>query len=418
MKHFLLILFFLISLISIAQKSIVSNIEFIGNKKIKSTFLTKIISTKKGDLFNKTIAKQDLITLMRLPSISEALFTTTPTDNGYVIRFKIKEKITTIPGANFYTTNNDEFAYRLSFYEFNFLGKNITLGGFYQKDIFDSFGANFRAPFLFNKKLGISFNYLNLTTQEPVFLDTTTLQYKYNNTGYEITSLYQFTIKHRTELGFSLFNESYEYLEGDINGEVPLTFDVNKFQIKLKYEYNNTKTKNHYVTGFKNISNIQQIISSNAILPNFIIGWNDFLYYKRIAQKGNFATRIRLGLATNDPSPFAPFAVDNNINIRGVGNIIDRGTGVVVTNIEHRHTVYEKGWFVLQSNVFLDAGSWRTPKGDFSDFVDRANFRIYPGAGLRFIHKKIYNAVFRIDYGYGLTDKATQGLVFGIGQYF
>jgi hypothetical protein len=34
---------------------------------------------------------------------------------------------------------------------------------------------------------------------------------------------------------------------------------------------------------------------------------------------------------------------------------------------------------------------------------------------VRFIHKKIFNAIFRIDYGYGVTKDATQGLVFGIG---
>ncbi|TYA84607.1 outer membrane protein assembly factor, partial [Seonamhaeicola marinus] len=46
------------------------------------------------------------------------------------------------------------------------------------------------------------------------------------------------------------------------------------------------------------------------------------------------------------------------------------------------------------------------------------NLKIYSGLGLRFIHKKIFNAIFRIDYGLGLTENASQGLVFGIGQYF
>jgi hypothetical protein len=37
---------------------------------------------------------------------------------------------------------------------------------------------------------------------------------------------------------------------------------------------------------------------------------------------------------------------------------------------------------------------------------------------LRFIHKKIFNAIFRIDYGFGLTQGSSRGIVFGIGQYF
>jgi len=68
--------------------------------------------------------------------------------------------------------------------------------------------------------------------------------------------------------------------------------------------------------------------------------------------------------------------------------------------------------------VFIDAGSWRQPGGDLSDFGKSENIRVYPGLGLHFIHKKIYNAIFRIDYGVGITPNATKGLVIGIGQYF
>ncbi|MCK5401775.1 MAG: outer membrane protein assembly factor, partial [Flavobacteriaceae bacterium] len=67
---------------------------------------------------------------------------------------------------------------------------------------------------------------------------------------------------------------------------------------------------------------------------------------------------------------------------------------------------------------FIDAGSWQNPGGDFGDFSKSDNIRVYPGLGLRFIHKKIYNAIFRIDYGVGITKEGTNGFVFGIGQYF
>ena len=137
-----------------------------------------------------------------------------------------------------------------------------------------------------------------------------------------------------------------------------------------------------------------------------------------MGKNGNWANRLRIGFSSNVDSPFAPFAVDNNLNIRGVGNVIDRGTGAIVLNTEYRHTIYDKKWFVLQGNVFVDGGSWRNPGGDLGDFGDSENLRIYPGVGVRFIHKRIFNTVFRIDYGYGITKDATNGFVFGIGQYF
>jgi len=80
--------------------------------------------------------------------------------------------------------------------------------------------------------------------------------------------------------------------------------------------------------------------------------------------------------------------------------------------------LYEKGWFVIQSNAFIDAGTWRNPGGDLSELFDDSTLRFYPGAGIRFIHKRIFNAVFRLDYGYGLGNNATNGITFGIGQYF
>ena len=160
------------------------------------------------------------------------------------------------------------------------------------------------------------------------------------------------------------------------------------------------------------------MIASNETLPDFLIWWNDFQYFLKVGQKGNWANRLRLGLATNDDSPFAPFSVDNNLNVRGVGNTIDRGTGVIVLNTEYRYTFLDKPWFAIQGNAFIDAGSWRNPGGDLGDFGDDQNLRVYPGIGMRFIHKKIFNATFRVDYGYGITPSATSGLVFGIGQYF
>jgi outer membrane protein assembly factor BamA len=72
----------------------------------------------------------------------------------------------------------------------------------------------------------------------------------------------------------------------------------------------------------------------------------------------------------------------------------------------------------LQGNAFIDGGTWRNPGGRLGDFGDSQNIRIYPGLGFRFIHKKIYNATFRVDYGVGVTKDSTQGFVFGIGQYF
>ena len=415
---FLLSLILLITILDSFGQHQVSEIVIQGNQKTKIGAIKRLITLREHKSLDSLILEEDIKRLKRLPSMAHAYYQVHKVEDGYKIVYGVEENFTTIPSVNIFTTNDEEFAYRLGLYEFNFLGRNIILGGLYQNDIYNSYGLNFRAPFLFNRNFGLAINYNNLTTEEPVFLENGTADYKYNNTSYEILGLYQFSFNHRIELGANYFNEDYKYKSGATANGIPQDFNVNKLLFKGVYNYDNLNYHFQYIEGYRSTLNLQYVISTENILPDFLIGWNDFFYFKRIGNRGNWANRLRLGLATNDNTPFAPFAVDNNLNIRGVGNTIDRGTGVIVLNTEYRHTLIEKNWFVLQSNAFVDGGSWRNPGGDFGDFGDAQNLRIYPGLGIRFIHKKIFNAIIRIDYGYGITEDATNGFVFGIGQYF
>ena len=110
--------------------------------------------------------------------------------------------------------------------------------------------------------------------------------------------------------------------------------------------------------------------------------------------------------------------MDNNLNIRGVGNLVDRGTAVLVVNTEYRHTVVENSGVAVQTNVFVDAGNWRSPGGEFKELFTVKKTRVHSGIGLRFIYKKIYNTILRIDYGLSIANRNEKGFVFGIGQYF
>ena len=418
-KVLLSLIFFFLFLFGFGQISNVVDVNIDGTKKIKNSFLLKLINTKIGSSLDSLQLDEDVIRLKPLPSVSNAYFNTFESkEYGYEVVFTIEENFTLIPFANLFSSSNDDFAFRIGVQEFNFLGRNITLGGFYQYDVFHSFGLNLRAPYLFSNKLGISFSYNDFVSQEPVFFNNTTADYKYGNKGFEVMGLYELSFKNRIELGFSLFTEDYQYLFGATQSDIPQSLNVDKHLIKFIFNHEDIDYHYQYLNGFKSALNFQYVRSSDENLPDFLIGFNDFVFYKRIGTRGNWANRLRLGLASNMETPFAPFTVDNNLNIRGVGNTIDRGTAAIVFNTEYRHTLIDKNWFVLQSNLFIDGGSWRNPGGDFSDFGDNENLRIYPGFGLRFIHKRIFNAIFRIDFGHGITKDPSRGIVFGIGQYF
>nr|WP_042247641.1 BamA/TamA family outer membrane protein [Nonlabens ulvanivorans] len=409
-------LFFIIAPYALSQ--VISEIVIQDNKRTKTGYITSLIDLKVGQSLDSLTLKSDVLRLKREAGIAHAYYQVHLTDQGYKIVYGVEENFTIIPSFNFYTTNDDEVAYRIGIAEFNALGRGISIGSHYLRDIYDSYGAGIRAPYLFNKHIGLAVNYQNLTTEEPVFFNEGTALYRYNNNSIELSGLYQFNLKNRVELGFSLFTEKYDYKSGTISNQAPLNLDVDKHLLKFIYEYNGVDFYYQYSEGFRNVFNAQYVESTNRTLPSFLIVRNDLTYFKRIKKRGNWATRLTLGLATNDESPFAPFAVDNNLNVRGVGNLIDRGTGSVVINTEYRHSIIDKEWFVLQGNAFIDAGTWRNPGGSFRDFTNSNNVRVYPGLGVRFMHKRIFNAILRIDYGVGITPGSTQGFVFGIGQYF
>lgn len=421
MKKTLTICLLLLTSISFAQDNLIDQITFEGLKRTKESFLRRLVKVKEGSVYDSLKVATDVQRLNRLPGIAKAVYTLTEGDNGsYNLTYAIEENFTIIPGVRISTANNGEFAFRASIFEFNGFGTNQIYGGFYQRDVFDSYGAFWEAPYLFNNKFGFGINYQNNVSLEPVFFDAGTVNYRFGSKAFEAKFLYEFNFHNNAELGLRFSNELYtlDDTEELIDTTLPNNVEADKITLFGEYEYNKLVIDYQYVSGLRSLLNLQLVTGGTAPLDDFFIGRNDLEYFARIGKKGNWANRLRLSLASNSDSEFAPFALDNQLNIRGVGNTIDRGTAAIVINTEYRHTLYEKGWFVLQSNAFIDAGSWQNPGEELSQLFDGSSTRLYTGLGIRFIHKRIFNAVFRLDYGFGIGDNATQGLVFGIGQYF
>ncbi len=419
MKIYLSILLCLLAGLCSAQEEVISKIEFEGVKNCNVSFLQKLITVQEGEVVDSLVINKDVYKLQKLVAVAKAAYLLEKVGGGYKLTYQIEENLTLIPQFNVWTVN-ERLSYSLGLYEFNLFGRNIKVGGFYQNNGYDSYGGTFKAPYLFSKKWGMSAEYQNWISEEPLYFDDLVATYRYNNERVELMGMYELDEKNNFSLGGDLFKEVYEYKGGDDLSDIsaPRVLEQDKLMFKLLHTYNNLKYDYYLISGFKNIFNLQAVVTENNYDDLFLIALNDFLFFKRVGLKGNLATRIRLGIASNVDSPFAPFTLDNNLNIRGVGNTIDRGSASAVWNIEYRQAVIEKNWFVLQTNVFMDVGTWREPGGEIADAFKAENFRIYAGGGLRFMHKKIYNAIFRVDYGYGLTNENSGGIVVGIGQYF
>ena len=141
-------------------------------------------------------------------------------------------------------------------------------------------------------------------------------------------------------------------------------------------------------------------------------------YFIRPKEKLNLAFRMKTAISTNNDSPFAPFVVDSHVNIRGVGNRIDRGTAQIVLNSELRYTVlHDKKWS-SQVILFADSGTWRNPGGTLNDLLNPDQFRQFIGGGFRISYNKVFGATLRVDYGVDVFNPEQKGFVIGLGQYF
>lgn len=425
MKKILAALLFLVAFNLQSQDIHVSDITFEGLKKTKESFLKRLIKTKEQGIFDSLKVITDIERLKRLPGIANASYTARYNGNQVALTYIVEENFTIIPGLRIATANDGSFAYRISAFEFNLLGNNQLIGGFYEKNVFDSYGAFWEHPFLFSDKLGVGLNYQDITTQEPVFFDAGEKNYRFNSRNLEAKLIFSFDFNNEAELGAILVKENYRFEEENLIPGRPVALNADKLLYRAAYRYVDLDIDYQYIDGIQSefigqyIQQLEADVAGQEFLNDFLSLRNDLTYYKKIGANGNWANRFRLAATIgNEDSPFAPFTLDNQLNIRGVGNTVDRGTASIVLNTEYRHTFYEKGWFVVQGNAFVDAGTWRKPGEDFSQLFDGSAARLYPGVGIRFIHKRIFNAVFRLDYGFGIGNDATNGIVFGIGQYF
>ncbi len=413
-----LLIFILITVNCYSQNIYIDEIVFHDNKKTKTSFLKDIIISKSNSKLDSSIIQKDLIIMSRLNGISSVSYNVIKNDkNKYILEYNIIEKLTIIPSL-FISRNLKAGSYKIGLDDYNFQGKNITFGAFYQYNEFNSFGIRYISPFLFSGNYGLEAFIQNSNSREPIFFSSQSSNYKFNITSIETSIIYRKDYKNNFKLGLGTFAETYTFLDGFQNSDFPSKFNKTKYFTKFQYFNDNLKYDFYYLNGLKNSFNFQSILTGKDFKNLFLVFTNDLVYYKRLNTSSNWASRLRIGMSSNQFSPFSAFAIDNNLNIRGVGNLVDRGTATIVINSEIRQTLFEWKWFAIQGNAFLDSGSIRNPGKNLNTLFENKNIRVYSGLGLRFIHKNIFNAVFRIDYGIGITPNSSKGLVFGIGQYF
>ena len=414
-KKYLLVLctlFFLQA--AIGQK--VSSIKFTGIERTKVSYLLQFVETTIGETLVLERLQKDQQRLSNLEILAKAAYAIDTLEAGQLaIEFQCAELFTLLPIFNFGSLTDNSWL-QIGLSEANLFGRGHKAFVYYQYYDRNSVAAQLTLNRINRSKWGVSLNFTKWSTIEPLFFEAGVVSYNYDNFSYGGELSYDLSFRQRLVAGLTYFTEEYEAVSATVSGAPAYAFK-RKMLYKFRHSLDHINYHFFYQDGLQNVVNAQIVCSFNED-PFFWIFFNDLKYFMRIGERGNFASRLRIGLSSNEDSPFAPFVLDSYLNIRGVGNRVDRGTGTLVGNVEYRHAFIDKNRIAIQLDMFADIGSWRKPGGELSDFSNEGNQVFFAGIGTRFILKRIHQAVLRVDYGFDMKDLSNQGLVIGLGQYF
>jgi hypothetical protein len=391
-----------------------SHLTFKGNDRSKSDFLLRVLDVP-IDADSATVSDA-LQNLRNLPTIIDARLERDST--GLFVR--IEEGVNILPIVLFGGVEGNRW-YLLGVNDLNMGGRAIQGTAFYRNIDGEHNGyLRIQAPYLGGSRWGGGVELQRYASLEPLFFPQGAATYRYINHTAGVLASYAFDFRHRINFGASYLYEEYIALMGQepLLSGIPQQAEKHKLLLKLQHRLNRVDLHSFESNGWALHQDLQSISEFGSSEP-FLMYWFDLLGYKRtFGLPGNFAARLRLGISSNRVTPFAPFVLDSQVNIRGAGNRVDRGTAVAVANLEYRIKVWEGRQFGLQTVAFSDIGNWRSPGGNLDELIMQDKLAAFTGGGLRLIWKRSFQAVLRVDYGVNTQNTEERGWVIGVGQYF
>ncbi len=418
MHKFYLIFFFFTAFLK-AQTPIIDSVFIEGNKKAKIQYLERFIRAKKGDRLNIDLLKDDAQNLTNLPSIYDCRYKVDTTNQICNVYYIIQESQTLIPFMNFGVSDEKSSNWILGgITEYNFLGYGIILEGSYQYNKKNTFQILSTIPYIGIGNIGMEINFKKWASIEPLYFTDTKekVLYDYNNNSFELAFLYHLNLKNSLRISYSFFQEKYERITNKYQDK-PGHADELKNAISLQYKWEKVDYFYHLHSGWRFFANTTSVKSNGRTLGDYFQADFKLSYFKRIRKNGNLAMALTMGWANNPDSPFTSFVMDNQINLRGVGDRVARGAAIASFNTEYRFDIYSNNWMAVQNVIFHDVTTIQLMEMSYSNSMDVKNFRNFTGLGLRFILKKVHSAIFRIDFGLETNEPSTNGLVIGFGQF-
>ncbi|MDX2362242.1 MAG: hypothetical protein QNK23_15655 [Crocinitomicaceae bacterium] len=390
--------------------------KFEGLTRTKESYLRSLITCKEGLEVDSIILQKDVDFLKNLNLFFDVNGYIKETEFGANVVFEIHEATYLYP-VIWMSGFKDQLKVILGVNHINFLGRAQEIGFTYQYYDRHSFYLFWKANRHSNKFTGHEFALEKYSTIEPLYFEDTVSYFDFDNYSVLLGGHYWITPYLKAGLGGKYMYENYAQrdeafpLAGD-------SFKFNKYQIHTGFTFNNVRTTYERQQGINAAVYGEYIHTENYPMASFLKFISKITYYREFYKRGNIALRGQFGVSTNNDSPFAPFVLDGILNVRGIGNRVERGTAELILNAEYRCTFLRHKWFSFQSVLFADYGALREPGKKFDTFFDNGETNLFLGGGLRFNLNVWYKTSLRVDYSFNPTNTSLHGVTFGIGQFF
>ncbi len=422
MNRIVFLLLLVLPITSMAQR--VNSISFTGLTITKEDYLRSIIESTTGGDFSQQQFEDDIFLLRNLNLFFEVEGEAATTDSiAFDLTFRIREATYLYPIVSA-SGFKDQLKLQLGANHINFLGRAQSIGVLYQYYDRHSFSIFHTAKRHSNKKTGHELAMANYSTVEPLYFSgpvgDTVSSFNFDNYSVSAGGHYWLGRYVNVGIGAAYMYENYFQLDDAFdlyNGTK--RFNFHKHQLRAHVESNKVEHLFERMDGWKARAYGEWIHTyTSGPAPSFLKLTLTGTYYKLMGERGNLASSVRLGTSTNTESPFAPFVLDGFLNVRGIGNRVERGTAELIVNLEYRHSFWKHKIVTLQGAVFSDYGALRKAGQSFETFFDGMDPNVFLGGGLRLNLNVLYRTCVRLDYSLNPFDPSQHGFTFGFGHFF
>ena len=399
----------------------VRTISFTGLTRTNESFLRGIIQLKEGAVFSDTLLDEDVFLLKNLNLFFDVHGTATNVSPASVdVVFKIKEAnyIYPILSASGF---NDQLKLQLGVNDINFLGRAQSFGILYQFYDRHSFSLFHTSKRHINNKTGHELALAKYSTLEPLYSFDTVSNFNFDNYSASAGGYYWLGKYLNAHLGGAYMYERYNQQDNGFSiGGGKTSFAFHKHQLRSSVNYDKVAHVYERRDGFawKVYGEWIYTYGNESKDARFLKLLIQQRWYKLVGEGGNLAVGTRFGLATNRQSPFSPFVLDGFLNVRGIGNRIERGTAELIGNIEYQQRIIQHKYVTVQLAGFSDYGALRSPGLSFASSLSTSTPNLFVGGGIRLHLNVFYKTSFRLDYSVNPFLRDQKGVTFGFGQFF